>query len=135
MQISPYVFFNGNAREAIMFYTDVFNVPVPELMTMEGAPAEMNVPEDRKNQIMHCTINIGDQQIMLADDFMGNSPAMAGCSIQINTATAAEGQHLFNALSAGGEIRMPWAPTFWSAGFGALSDKFGVRWMIGTDEA
>ena len=34
----------------------------------------------------------------------------------------------------GGEVTMPWEPTFWSAGFGALRDKFGVGWMIGSDE-
>ncbi|SEV87622.1 PhnB protein [Cognatiyoonia koreensis] len=134
MQIAPYLFFNGNARDAATFYADVFGVDVPEFMTMDGAPPEMNVPENRKGWIMHCTMQIGDYQLMMSDDFMANSPPMAGCNVQLNFETAAEGKRVFDALSAGGEVRMPWEPTFWSAGFGAFSDKFGVRWMIGTDE-
>ena len=25
---------------------------------------------------------------------------------------------------------MPWQPTFWTSGFGMLSDRFGMPWMV-----
>ncbi len=33
MDIKPYLFFNGTARDAVTMYADIFGVPVPEMMT------------------------------------------------------------------------------------------------------
>lgn len=135
MDIKPYLFFNGSARDAATMYAKVFGVDVPEMMTMQGAPAGMDIPEERRNWVMHCEMKIGNAGIYLSDDFMANSPTMDGSSVMINLPTAVEGKRIFDALSDGGEVRMKWEPTFWSAGFGTLTDKFGIRWMVGTDEA
>lgn len=59
---------------------------------------------------------------------------MSGASVMMSFATAAEGKAVFDRLSEGGAVQMAWAPTFWSAGFGTLTDRFGVKWMIGCDE-
>ena len=32
--------------------------------------------------------------------------------------------------SAGGNIEMAWQETFWAHGFGKVTDKYGVPWMI-----
>jgi PhnB protein len=37
---------------------------------------------------------------------------------------------MFAALSEGGSVRMPWQATFWTSGFGMVSDKFGMPWMV-----
>ncbi|MGI9393492.1 MAG: VOC family protein, partial [Boseongicola sp.] len=66
---------------------------------------------------------------------MGESSAMSGCSVMLSLATHEEAQTVFDKLAVGGEVEMPFAPTFWSSGFGTLSDRFGVKWMIGADEA
>lgn len=134
MQPTPYLFFNGNARAAIAAYTKIFGATATNMMTMAEAPPEMEVPDDRKNWIMHCTLQIGDGELMLSDDFMGNSPAMAGSSVMVSFPTAKEAKPIFDALADGGEVTMAWEPTFWSTGFGTLTDKFGARWMVGTDE-
>ncbi|MEP5728239.1 MAG: VOC family protein [Sulfitobacter sp.] len=134
MQITPYVFFNGNARAAKSFYERVLGAKTLIQMDMAEAPPEFSVPAERKDWIMHCTLDIDGQHLMLSDDFMANSPDMAGCSVQLTYDTAAEGKAIFNALATDGEIGMPWAATFWSAGFGSVRDQFGVRWMVGCDE-
>jgi PhnB protein len=36
----------------------------------------------------------------------------------------------FEALAAGGQVKMPFAPPFWGGHFGMLTDKFGVPWMV-----
>ena len=84
---------------------------------------------------MHCKLAIGDGSIMIFDDFMGTNPDMAGSSIVVNFSTEAEERAVFDQLAEGGEIRMAWMPTFWAAGLGQLSERFGTRWKIGTDEA
>ena len=134
MQPCPYLFFNGDCRAALNFYGDIFG-STPNLMDASGMPAEYQVPEDRKGWIMHGTVAVGDGTLMASDNVTGTSDAMAGCGIQLDLPTAAEGKAVFDKLAEGGEVTMAWEPTFWSAGFGTCTDQFGVRWMIGTSEA
>jgi PhnB protein len=43
---------------------------------------------------------------------------------------AARAKRVFEALAVGGQVQMPFAKTFWAEGFGMLTDKFGVPWMV-----
>ena len=71
---------------------------------------------------------------MASDSIFEDMPAMAGCAVQLNYATAAEAKAIFDQLTEGGTVTMPWAATFWSAGFGTVTDAFGVCWMVGCTE-
>ena len=53
-----------------------------------------------------------------------------GMAVALDPGTVAEGQRIFDALSAGGNVTMKFEKTFWSPGFGSLVDKFGIPWMI-----
>jgi len=67
----------------------------------------------------------------MASDGVTPAPQVfSGFSISIVADDVAAGQRMFDALSVGGEVRMPWQPTFWSSGFGMVSDKFGMPWMV-----
>lgn len=136
MQVIPYVFFNGNCAEALAFYETALGASVSQKMLASDMPPheDFTVPDDRKNWIMHSTLTVDGNDIMMSDNLMGESAVMDGSSIMLNHATAAEAKTIFDKLADGGEITMRWEPTFWSAGFGALRDKFGVRWMVGCDE-
>ena len=35
-----------------------------------------------------------------------------------------------NTLADGGQVMMPFQPTFWSKGFGMVVDRFGLMWMV-----
>ena len=45
-------------------------------------------------------------------------------------ADVAKGKAIFEALSAGGKVSMPYQKTFWADGFGICTDKFGTPWMV-----
>jgi PhnB protein len=49
----------------------------------------------------------------------------------VETKDEAEVRRIYEALSQGGSVQMPMAPTFWSPLFGMCTDKFGVAWMVG----
>ena len=134
MKVMPYLFFNGQAREAALTYAHILNLPEPEIMSMRDGPP-MGVPEDRLDWVMHCALPLGEGTLMLSDDASGDTPAMAGSNVMLSLPTEAEGRRVFDALAEGGEVRVPWAPIFWAAGFGALTDRFGIRWMVDCDEA
>jgi PhnB protein len=37
-------------------------------------------------------------------------------------------------LSKGGKVTMPLQKTFWSPGFAMFTDRFGIPWMISTEQ-
>lgn len=132
MQPVPYLFFHGTCEEAFMFYASVFGT-APVFMRVKGSPMESELPPAVANGIMHASLQIGDGQINGSDDLSPDpGPAMAGCNVMISLPDVATARQHFDALSAGGDIRMPFEATFWTPGFGAFTDRFGIRWMIDT---
>lgn len=134
MALAPYLFFNGQCRDALTFYGEVFGAE-PVLLDATGMPAEFDVPEARKGWIMHGQVAVEGGTLMASDNTLGTSEPMAGAALQLTYATAAEAKAVFDRLAEGGAVTMAWAPTFWCAGFGALTDRFGIRWLVGCDEA
>ncbi len=51
-------------------------------------------------------------------------------SINLEPHEEAEARRLFSALSVNAQIEMPLDNTFWGALYGALTDQFGVKWMV-----
>lgn len=134
MSISPYVFFKGTCRDALARYAEIFGGE-PMLMTAESMPPEVPIDADKRDWIMHGMLGVNGGMLMASDDIFGETDAMAGCAVQLNYATAAEAKAIFDQLAEGGTTTMAFEATFWSAGFGTCTDAFGIRWMVGTDEA
>ena len=135
MQVTPYLFFNGNCAEAMENYADILGGEVVANMPASDMPPEFPVAEDRKDWVMHSELKLGDTKIYASDNIMGDNVTMSGCSVMLSLPTSGEAQSAFNRLADGGAVEMPFAPTFFSAGFGTLTDRFGIKWMIGSDEA
>ena len=134
MTPTPHLFFNGQCAEAMADYAEIFGGEILEQLPASQLPPEYPVPEERKNWVMHSRMKVGDGFLTASDSVMGESPAMAGNSVMMSLPTVSEGKAAFDQLAEGGEVEMAWAPTFWSAGFGTLTDRFGIKWMIGCDE-
>jgi putative SOS response-associated peptidase YedK len=66
----------------------------------------------------------GDYDRWLATEF---DP---GVTITMSYPSTAEGERAFKALSEGGNVIMPFQPTFWAKSAGMLTDKFGVAWNV-----
>jgi PhnB protein len=129
--ITPYLTFNGNCRQAMTFYKDILG---GDLELMDFASSPMEVPDEAKNYIMHAILTSNGVTLM-ASDTMPNQAVTNGnsVSLSINCQSVDEINHLFNSLSDGGEITMPLEDTFWGARFGMLTDKFGTCWMFNYD--
>ncbi len=132
MQVNPYLFFNGNCEQAIDFYAEVLGGEIEGLMRTDEAPAEDQayMGDEMKGKIMHACIKVGDFRIMASDSppTMFNKPQGFNVSLQIDDLAKAE--TTFTALSAKGEVRMPFGKTFWAKGFGMCVDQFGTPWMV-----
>jgi len=132
MKISPYISFNGNCEEAVLFYEKAFNVKA-EISRYKDAPKENDyqVQEGTENLIMHAQFELNGEMIMFAD-MPPEYPVTTGNNIAItaefeNTESA---KSVFDALKEGGNVTMELQETFWSKCFGSLIDKFGIYWNI-----
>ena len=116
-------------------YADILGGEIVTRMPASELPPEYPVADDHKDWVLHSELQFGDGKIYASDSIMGETSAMAGCSVMLSLATHDEARTVFDKLADDGEVEMPFAPTFWSAGFGTLTDRFGTKWLIGADEA
>jgi PhnB protein len=131
--INPYLNFNGNAEEAFNFYKSVFGGEFTILQRYQDAPHGEEQSAGDAQRIMHVSLPIGKETILMGSDVPENFPNFTmgtNFFISINTENEKETDKIFNALAAGGKINMPLDKTFWNAYFGMLTDKFGVQWMV-----
>lgn len=138
--VNVYLTFNGNCREAFDFYKSVFGGEYPYMGTFgEMPPMEgKETSEEDKNKIMHVSLPISKETILMGSDtreaVVPGFNAGNNFSISINAESKEEADQLFGGLSAGGQVTMPMADTFWGAYFGMFSDKFGINWMVNYDD-
>lgn len=129
--LTPYLFFNGNCREAMNFYQSCLGGHL-EVNTFANAP-DNACPGGEKvdpEMIMHACLSQGDFVLMAADNPMGKPIMGDNVSLSINCSTTEQTDKLFAALGVGGKVTMPLANTFWGAYFGMLTDKYGFHWMF-----
>ena len=130
MQLTPYLNFNGNCAEAFAFYRDLFGGTILHQSTFAEAPGCEDMPEEARQGIMHVHLQIGEQALMASDAPPGQYVPAQGLWISIPAPDVAEGQRLFDTLAEGGQVTMLYAATFWSPGFGMVTDRFGTPWMV-----
>ncbi|VCU71092.1 hypothetical protein PIGHUM_03172 [Pigmentiphaga humi] len=144
MQFVPYLNFDGDCAEAMAFYAELFGGRVVHQSTFGEIPPGSGMPplpEAAKNRLMHAQLQVGQQTIMASDTLPATpeQPAEAcaggylkpqGMWVSICVDSAAEGQRVFDGLARGGQVAMPFQATFWSSGFGMVTDRFGTPWMV-----
>jgi len=133
MKPIPYLTFPGTCMAAMTYYAEIFDGTIELTMKASDMP-DFPVPDDKKDWMAHMTLKIGDGELLASDALMGDAAPMAGCSVLIDLPTAAQGRAVFERMAQDGAVQMPYQATFWSPGFGQLTDKFGIHWMISTDE-
>lgn len=132
-QLTPYLFFEGNCREAMEFYKQCLG---GELIvnTVGDTPEAAQMPQAAKDKVIHAVLRQGNppQPILMASDWLSQNKFVAGTNItlSINCAGADEIRTLFESLSAGGKVTQPLADMFWGATYGSFIDKFGIQWML-----
>lgn len=133
MPVSPYLFFNGNCAEAMRFYEKTLGGKIETLMTYGESPE--GCPETvAPDKIMHASLKLKDGSVIMASDaHAGAAEPMRGFAIATGYASLDKTKAAFDALCQGGRVVMPWGKTFWSEGFGMVSDRFGTHWMLGVE--
>jgi PhnB protein len=133
MHIQSYLFFDGRCQEALDYYTSALGAKVEMLMRFKDSPAPADparVPPSSGENVMHASFRIGDSVVMASDGYGKGKPVFQGFALSLTVRSVAEADRLFSALAKGGSIQQALASTFFSPGFGMVTDKFGVPWMV-----
>jgi PhnB protein len=130
MKMSPYLFFNGNCREAFEYYERHLGGKIGQMLTGADAPEGMDATPD---MIMHANMTLGGGLLMASDCGTEDYKKPQGFYVSLSAETPEEAERIFDALADGGEVRMALEKTFWAERFGMLVDRFGIPWMISCD--
>jgi PhnB protein len=136
---TPYLNFPGTCEEAFTFYKSVFGGEFGMISRFKEMPAEIPVPENYGEQVMHISLNVGGKPMLFGSDAPeGFGPPFAvgnNVHLSLSADSEADARRVFEVLGQGGQIVMPLEATFWSKLFGMVSDRYGVSWMIGYGDA
>ncbi len=133
MKITPYLGFQGKCEEAFKFYEKVLKGKVTMMMRYGDSPMADQVPAATRNNVMHTSLQVGDQTINGADAPEQHASKPSGFSVAISLKDFAEGERIFKELSQGGQVQMPFEKTFWSPGFGMCVDRYDIPWMVNVE--
>ena len=131
IQLAPYLNLNGKCEEALNFYKDCLGGTISDLHRFEGSPAEAQVGAGQKDKIMHSTFTFDGGTFMASDGSGESSPPTDGnVALSIGLDDEKRAAEIFNALSAGGDVLVPFEKQFWGATFGMCKDRYGIQWMV-----
>lgn len=128
--MNVHVAFPGTCREAMQFYADVLGGQIECLMTYAETPAAEHASPSLHDRIIHASLNLRGRRLMGADMAPEQYTPPQGVQVQLAYQEIEQASRTFARLAEGGEVIMPFESTFWSAGFGMVTDRFGVQWMI-----
>jgi PhnB protein len=134
MQITPYLNFNGNCKEAFEFYERALKGKIQLMMPHAGSPAESHTPPEWRDKILHASLTIGNATLMASDIPPKDYKQPEGIAVSLNLTDIPEAERIFRELSEGARITLPLQPTFWAVRFGMLTDRYGIPWMINCDQ-
>jgi PhnB protein len=136
--INPWINFNGNAEEAFNFYKSVFGGEFTKVIRFKDlASDEFSVSENEADKIMHISLPIGKNNVLIANDvpeFMGQINESENRSkIAVSAESREEADKVFNGLSAGGTIEGQIGESPWGTYAGMFRDRYGIEWIIEFD--
>jgi PhnB protein len=127
-RLNPYLNFDGDTRQAMEFYKDVFggelNINTFGELGNEGSPGA--------DKIMHAQLETASGFTLMASDTppgMQHNPGDS-MSISLSGDDAGELRGYWEKLSDGGTVTMPLEKQMWGDEFGMCTDRFGVPWMV-----
>lgn len=135
MQQSIYFLADGNCRQVMEFYHQVFGGNLS--MTAVGdSPARDFMPPNFQDKIINARLRSDVVDISASDWLMPQQPRVAGNSLcfYLNGGTFEAMKAIFEQLSVGGEVTDPIKEEFYGV-YGALNDQFGNRWMLVIEKA
>lgn len=130
-EITPYLNFDGNCREAMTFYQQCIGGELHVMNFDDGGMGDFQPPPGSEGRVLHARLVKGPT-VLMASDTMPGMPYQRGNDVWLNIVceSAEEVDRLFPLLSRGGKEIMGPHDAFWGARFAMFTDRFGFNWML-----
>lgn len=131
-RLNPYLSFDGDARQALEFYREVFGGDLT--LNTFGEFGSPDAPGADK--IMHGMLEAPNGFTLMGADTppgMEYSPGSA-FSVSLSGDDETELRGYWEKLSAGATVSVPLDKQMWGDVFGMCTDRFGVPWMVNIGE-
>jgi PhnB protein len=130
--LTPYLFFDGHCRQAMEFYQNCLGGNLT-VTTVKDTPAKDQMPAFQHDKVLNARLSSGPLEISASDWLRADRTPVRGntACLYVSGGTVQGLKSLFEKLSQGGEVTDPLSAQFFGT-YGALNDKFGVRWMFHT---
>ncbi len=136
--VTPSFNFNGRCAEAISLYEKAFGATTKFILRYSEADErdwQEPLTDEQKNRIYHAEVYIGDQRLLFSDIInqyelvKGNSLFLA-----ITFEDAESVIRAYEVLREGSTLVYPMKRTTYSSCIVSLVDKFGIRWVLLTEQ-
>ena len=132
--LTAYLLLDGDCKQAMEFYKSVFGGELT--MTEVGnSPMKNYFPGTMQQKIVNAKLVSSVVNISASDWLRLNQTPVKGnmVCLYLSGGTPEELESLFSKLSAGADITDPLTKLPFGM-YGALNDKFGIRWMFQADK-
>lgn len=136
--ITPVLHHNGHCGEAIELYKRAFGASVSVLVRYSDADTrdyDEKLIEKRQDMIYHSELMIGNQRIMMADEFDIEYIVGTASFLTVTFDTDDEVRKAYEVLTEDGTVIYPLRSTTYSSCMASVVDKFGFRWGLMTETA
>ena len=134
MRVSPHLCFNGQCRDAFMAYQRILGGTLATMLTYGESPMAHQVDSRWHARIVHATLQSEGIELNGTDLLSTDDIKPQGFFVTLTVEDSARAHQIFLKLAEGGTIGLPFQATFWSPGFGAVVDRFGMPWEINSGE-
>jgi PhnB protein len=124
--------FDGSCKQAMEFYKSCFGGEL-NLVKVGESPAKDYMPAAMHDRVVNARLKSGSIDISASDWLMPNRTPVRGNTVclYLSGGTKQELKIFSDKLSEGADVTDPLKEQFHGL-YGALNDKFGVRWMFQT---
>jgi len=142
LEIAIFLSMNGQAKEAINFYTR--NLEAKKLMVvtyeeLAKRDRSFKITSENKEHIAHSVLQIGNTKLMIAEDTMNpNERYNVGnnMSLCIQSANLEEIQRFYNNLISNKHVKIisPLEKNIFSEAYGIIEDPYGIQIQLTYDK-
>jgi PhnB protein len=132
--LTPYLLLDGKCQQAMEFYKSCFGGEL-SLTKVKDSPIKDHMPAVQQDKVLNARLRSRNLEISASDWLRPQQTPIRGNTVclYLSGGTLQELKTLFERLSEEAEVTDPLTEQFFGT-YGALNDKFGVRWMFQTDK-
>lgn len=125
----PYLFFNGQCKDALAFYSKALNGEIKATMTY--GEANESVADD-PNRIIHAQLEVDGNLFMLSDIPKDDDTMLQDRNVYIVLEFDSEAavEEAYEQLKDEGNVQMELDTMFWGAKYAKLIDKYDIGWDL-----